>query len=383
MAQNVTILGASYSDVPAVTLPKTGGGTASFTDVTPTTITSDSDVANGMIYFRADGSQHTGTNSGSTPNLQTKSKTYTPSTSQQLETITADAGYDGLDEVSITVNAMPTGSAMPPVSIEGLYATASGDSSTQTLTLSQAVNVKPIVSAGYISSGTQRSTNVSLTAGMAVKDATYYHPSTSNQVITSLTYLNGNQTFRAVTTSNLTAENIKNGVTVKIGDSTDDDCVASVTGTYEGGGGGSNWTLIASGTLTVNTTSTSAGSAGTIECGSTAWTANDVIWVHIRGQSGKRNGYFYGSDAIFVNYRAKNGSTSSDSVPAIQYIRVDSGGTYTCATGSYGVYAYSITTGGTLTVRRRYNSTNTLTINDKFDVEVYKLTLPTGKTLFT
>lgn len=30
MAQNITLLGASYSDVPAVTLPKTGGGTAKF-----------------------------------------------------------------------------------------------------------------------------------------------------------------------------------------------------------------------------------------------------------------------------------------------------------------------------------------------------------------
>lgn len=149
------------------------------------------------------------------------------------------------------------------------------------------------------------------------------------------------------------------------------------------GGGTSNWTLIKSGTLTVNTTSTSAGSAGTIECGSGAWTSDDIIWVHIRGQSGKRNGYFYGSDAIFANYRAKNGSTSSDSVPAIQYIRVNSDGTYTCATGSYGVYAYSISSGGTLTVRRRYNSTNTLTINDKFDISVYKLTMPTGVTLFT
>lgn len=32
MAQNITLLGASYSDVPAVTLPKTGGGTATFVD---------------------------------------------------------------------------------------------------------------------------------------------------------------------------------------------------------------------------------------------------------------------------------------------------------------------------------------------------------------
>lgn len=153
-------------------------------------------------------------------------------------------------------------------------------------------------------------------------------------------------------------------------------------GTNSGGGGTSNWTQIASGTLTVSTTSTSAASAGTISCGSSAWTANDVIWVHIRGQRGKEAGYFYGSDSIFVNYRAKNGSTSADAVPAVQYIRVDSGGTYTCATGSYGVYAYSLANDGTLTVRRRYNSTNTLTINDKFDVTVYKLTMPTGVALF-
>lgn len=63
MAQNITLMGASYSAVPAVTLPKTGGGTARFTDVTPTTAT-DSDVASGKIYFKSDGSQSTGTASG-------------------------------------------------------------------------------------------------------------------------------------------------------------------------------------------------------------------------------------------------------------------------------------------------------------------------------
>ena len=32
MAQDVTVAGASYSDVPAIDLPKTGGGTARFID---------------------------------------------------------------------------------------------------------------------------------------------------------------------------------------------------------------------------------------------------------------------------------------------------------------------------------------------------------------
>lgn len=60
MAQNVTIMGASYNDVPAVELPKTGGGIAVFTDVSDTTAV-DSDVATGKIFYGADGSQITGT----------------------------------------------------------------------------------------------------------------------------------------------------------------------------------------------------------------------------------------------------------------------------------------------------------------------------------
>ena len=63
MAQNITLLGASYSDVPSVLLPKTGGGTASFTDVTVTTAAA-ADVASGKIFFAADGTQTTGTASG-------------------------------------------------------------------------------------------------------------------------------------------------------------------------------------------------------------------------------------------------------------------------------------------------------------------------------
>lgn len=63
MAQNITLMGASYSAVPAVTLPKTGGGTASFTDVTDTTAAA-ADVASGKYFYTAAGVRTQGTNSG-------------------------------------------------------------------------------------------------------------------------------------------------------------------------------------------------------------------------------------------------------------------------------------------------------------------------------
>lgn len=81
----------------------------------------------------------------------------------------------------------------------------------------------------------------------ATQGATTYNTSTSNQTIASGTYLTGTQTIRAVTTSNLTADNIKSGVTVTVGDSANASRIASITGTYSGGGVSG----VAKGTLTV------------------------------------------------------------------------------------------------------------------------------------
>lgn len=83
MAQNITLMGASYSAVPAVTLPKTGGGTAQFTDASITTAI-ESDVASGKIFIKADGTQGTGTNSGgggSSMNVQVAQSTTRASSS--------------------------------------------------------------------------------------------------------------------------------------------------------------------------------------------------------------------------------------------------------------------------------------------------------------
>lgn len=146
---------------------------------------------------------------------------------------------------------------------------------------------------------------------------------------------------------------------------------------------GSSWELITSQTLTgVSTTSTSAASAGTIALGSAAFTKDDIIWVHVRDTAGKRAGYFYGSDAIFVNANKANGSTSTFTAPGVTTIRYSTSSQFASYTGAYGVWGYSITSGGSLTVRKRYNSSYSLTVNGDYKVDVYKLTPPTGMTLF-
>ena len=149
------------------------------------------------------------------------------------------------------------------------------------------------------------------------------------------------------------------------------------TGTNSGGGG-SEWKHIAHTTLTVNTTSTSAASAGTLSCGTEIVDKNKIIYVRIRDTQGARAGYHAGSDAYFMNYNKANGSTSAFAVPAVLCYRYTTSSAWAGTAGQYGVYGYSISNTGVLTVRRRYNSNYSLTINSTFDVDVFTLDYPSG-----
>lgn len=62
-ARNIALLGATYSAVPAVQLPISGGGTATFTEVTDTTAEA-ADVATGKYFYTSAGVKTQGTNSG-------------------------------------------------------------------------------------------------------------------------------------------------------------------------------------------------------------------------------------------------------------------------------------------------------------------------------
>jgi len=141
-------------------------------------------------------------------------------------TVTAPAGYYS----AAATKSVASGTVTAPASISGTSATVS--TGTNTLTLSKTVSVTPsVTTAGYVSSGTAGNSSVSLTANVTTKGATTYNTSSTDQTIASGTYLTGTQTIKAVTVSGLSAANIADGVTVKVGDANDDDRIASVTGT--------------------------------------------------------------------------------------------------------------------------------------------------------
>lgn len=180
----------------------------------------------------------------------------------------------------------------------------------------------------------------------------------------------GTAQFDDTTNATAQAADIANGKTAWVNGSL-------VTGTASGGGG-SEWTHIGSSEFTVSTTSTSAASVGTISCGSTAADKDAIIYVRVRDKAGKRAGYHAGTDAFFMNYNKANGSTSAFAVPAVLCYRYTTSSAWAGTAGQYGVFGYSISNAGVVTIRRRYNSNYSLTIDSTFAVDVFKLAYPTG-----
>lgn len=131
MAQNVIINGVTYSNVPEVDIPKSGGGTAKFYDTAGANAAAG-DVLTGKTAFGSNGSiSGSMANNGSTGgSIGTKSGT-----------VTIPAGYTSGGTVSLTnVSDCVAGNILTGKSILGVSGsltvpTVSQDSTTKVLTI--------------------------------------------------------------------------------------------------------------------------------------------------------------------------------------------------------------------------------------------------------
>lgn len=254
------------------------------------------------------------------PSLQSKTN-ISPTTSSQ--TITADEGYDGLS--SVQINAVSAGTAGTPTATKGAV---SGN----------AVSVTPSVTntTGYITGGTISGTAVSVAASELVSG-----------------------------TINIT----QNGTV---------DVTNYASASVSVSGGTSSYTLVKSLEEAVSTSSTTA---SIITNFGYTFDASKMYLITVRDKAGPRNGYFYGTDTVFLpvasgtlNRYAVRRTYSYASNTMTVYVTTNG-----LHTGQYGVYPDEIAAStGSMNVRARYNATNSLTIDGTYIINAYEIAYPSG-----
>lgn len=274
----------------------------------------------------ADGEAFTGSYVPQGGTYQAKSN-INPSTSSQ--TITADTGYDALS--SVQINAMPTGTAGTPTATKGSVSNHS-------------VSVTPSVTntTGYITGSTKTGTAVTVSASELVS---------------------GSETKTANGTYDVTN-------------------LASLVVNVPSGGS-SNFTLLATQAVgTVSTTSTSASDTGVTITAKGVY-AYDLLVCECSVDSTTNNRHTATTRLCWLtassNVTTKDGGTFAT---ATWNSRLSSQGVTSTrsSTTAYGVYANGITlsAGSTgdngqavITIYRRYNNTQTGTINGSYTMRVY------------
>ncbi|MBQ6629325.1 MAG: hypothetical protein IJH65_11000 [Methanobrevibacter sp.] len=133
----------------------------------------------------------------------------TISRSTSVQYINIPPGYNSAGAYYL-ISAVANGSASAPTTISGT--SASITTGTNTITLTKSVSVTPVVSAGYISSGTATNSSVSLTASVTVNPT----PTASGATVTIPAGYYSSQTTKSVTSGSATGPSSLSGTSATV-----------------------------------------------------------------------------------------------------------------------------------------------------------------------
>lgn len=159
------------------------------------------------------------------------------------------------------------------------------------------------------------------------------------------------------------------------------DLMSYILGKNSGGSGG-GLTKIAEKSYNVTTTSAVKEYIETWDTGHPEiWTSDSILYIRVRDEAGKRNGYFYGSDTFFYNEYPYNNNTLYRFSNGLRYIRsINENGTmksnfYTGTSGN-GIWADNFSNDGKISIVDQYSSNNSRAIDGTYKVEVFLIDAP-------